>query len=404
VFPHHGLMAQSCPRQYGVIKPVATGQCRAHVADDEVIGSDQVTPTEQRDSPPTMARQRSTSLVAHLSRFKASRLPDALPLSVATFCRAFPFHVMFNRRLEVVQAGVAMLRLLRRSDATSFMFADCFTVVKPEMTFSFSAVLARINTTFVVTTKPEVLRLSPRMRQYDDAEHPVESCSSPRSDVQTTAADESEAGDRDCLRLKGEMIYVRESDCVLFLCSPRVSTLDDLCRQGLYLSDIPMHDATRDLVLMTHARRAERELIEKLEETSRDLKLLEVRLNEDKLRTDRLLHSILPSNVAARLRKNQPVEAEKYDVVTVLFADIVRFTAMCGNELVEAMDIVRVLNKLYTQFDMLSTLNEVYKVGMSPRALVLIHRSHSRRVPWEIGARVRGVRCHVRYDIFATEK
>ena len=132
---------------------------------------------------------------------------------------------------------------------------------------------------------------------------------------------------------------------------------------GISFSDIPVHDATRDLIFMSQARRAERELVEKLEETSNDLKKVESTLTENKKRTDELLHSILPQEVAAKLRLNQPVPAENYKLVTILFSDIVGFTALCSNDKIVPMDIVRMLNKLYTYFDMLSGMNDVYKVG-----------------------------------------
>ncbi|ELU08946.1 hypothetical protein CAPTEDRAFT_127209, partial [Capitella teleta] len=250
-----------------------------------------------------------------------------LPLSVKTFCKAFPFHVMFNRSLEIIQAGLSLLRILqpRASDERKPHFCDIFSVVRPIMDFGFNAVLGHINTVFVVETR----------------------------DTST---------ERKSLRLKGQMIFVPESDAILFLCSPRVSNVDDMKTRGLSLSDIPVHDSTRDLILVTQARKHERELVEKLEETSDNLKKLQTRLQDDKQRTDELLHSILPSNVADKLRLNQPVEAEKFDLVSILFSDIVGFTAMCGDEKVVPIDIVRMLNRLYTQFDMLSSLNSVYKV------------------------------------------
>ena len=132
---------------------------------------------------------------------------------------------------------------------------------------------------------------------------------------------------------------------------------------GIYFHDIPIHDATRDLIFMSHARRAERELVEQLEETSNDLKKLESKLTENKQRTDELLHSILPKEVAAKLRLNQPVPAENYKIVTILFSDIVGFTALCSDDKIVPMDIVRMLNKLYTYFDMLSGMHDVYKVS-----------------------------------------
>ena len=66
--------------------------------------------------------------------------------------------------------------------------------------------------------------------------------------------------------------------------------------------------------------------------------------------------------MAERLRLNQAVEAEKFGLVSVLVSDIVGFTAMCGDERVVPMDIVRLLNKLYTQFDQLCSVHDVYKV------------------------------------------
>ena len=48
--------------------------------------------------------------------------------------------------------------------------------------------------------------------------------------------------------LKGQMFYVPETDKICFLCSPSVGCLEDLNERGLYLSDIPVHDSTRDLV------------------------------------------------------------------------------------------------------------------------------------------------------------
>jgi guanylate cyclase soluble subunit beta len=44
---------------------------------------------------------------------------------------------------------------------------------------------------------------------------------------------------------------------MLFLCSPSVANLDELSRRNLYLSDIPLHDATRDLVLLSEKFEAE---------------------------------------------------------------------------------------------------------------------------------------------------
>lgn len=53
------------------------------------------------------------------------------------------------------------------------------------------------------------------------------------------------------------MLYCHESDCLLFLASPLVDGLDALTSRGLFISDIPIHDATRDIVLVGEQSRAQ---------------------------------------------------------------------------------------------------------------------------------------------------
>lgn len=59
------------------------------------------------------------------------------------------------------------------------------------------------------------------------------------------------------LEFKGQMLYCAESDCLLFLASPLVDGLDALTSRGLFISDIPIHDATRDIVLVGEQSRAQ---------------------------------------------------------------------------------------------------------------------------------------------------
>lgn len=59
------------------------------------------------------------------------------------------------------------------------------------------------------------------------------------------------------MELKGQMIHVPESFSLMFLGSPRVDKLEELMGRGLYLSDIPIHDATRDVILVGEQARAQ---------------------------------------------------------------------------------------------------------------------------------------------------
>lgn len=164
------------------------------------------------------------------------------------------------------------------------------------------------------------------------------------------------------------MLYIEEKELILFLCSPSVLNLDDLNRRGLYLSDIPLHDATRDLVLLSEQFEAEYKLTKNLEILTDKLQQTYRELEEEKKKTDRLLYSVLPATVANELRHSRPVPAKKYEFVTILFSGIVGFSDFCArhSDSKGAMKIVKLLNAIYTRFDVLTDPKKnpnVYKVG-----------------------------------------
>jgi class 3 adenylate cyclase len=70
------------------------------------------------------------------------------------------------------------------------------------------------------------------------------------------------------------------------------------------------------------------------------------RKNEE---NERLLLNILPGPIADRLKQGEGSIADYFPEVTVLFADIVGFTAMSGNY--SSDDLVAMLNHLFTAFD-----------------------------------------------------
>lgn len=66
---------------------------------------------------------------------------------------------------------------------------------------------------------------------------------------------------------------------------------------------------------------------------------------------ERLLLNILPEPVARRLRDGERLIADRFDDVTLLFADIVEFTRISGE--LSAAELVTVLNDVFSVFDAL---------------------------------------------------
>lgn len=173
--------------------------------------------------------------------------------------------------------------------------------------------------------------------------------------------------DKYIVKLMGQMSYMEEKDLMLFVCSPSVANLDDLNNTGLFLSDIPLHDATRDLVLLSEQFEAEYKVQKKLTMLTEQLNVMKNELEEEKKKTDRLLYSVLPPTVANELRNERPVPAKKFQPVTILFSGIVGFSDFCAknSDSSGAIRIVNLLNKVYTTFDVLTEPKRnpyVYKV------------------------------------------
>ncbi|CAN9509415.1 unnamed protein product [Ophioblennius macclurei] len=83
-------------------------------------------------------------------------------------------------------------------------------------------------------------------------------------------------------------------------------------------------------------------------------------LEVERNKTEKLVGQLLPKSVAQSLKKGKPVRPEHYSDCTLYFSDIVGFTTISA--LSEPIEVVDLLNDLYTMFDAIIATHDVYKV------------------------------------------
>jgi adenylate cyclase len=103
-----------------------------------------------------------------------------------------------------------------------------------------------------------------------------------------------------------------------------------------------------------------RQMEEMQDSTSTLLSHVMRELDEERARSHSLLLNILPQAIIDRLDAGETTIADRYSSVTVLFSDLVGFTALSSD--LEPQRLVAELNRLFSEFDALCERTEVEKI------------------------------------------
>nr|XP_026694132.1 soluble guanylate cyclase 88E-like [Ciona intestinalis] len=266
------------------------------------------------------------------------RLNKKLIFPSKLFFEQFPFHVVFDERLQILTTGHGLNIICNGLNGKRLN--ETFFMTRPlGYDLTWDNVLIHRNNVFELTSVKSTARINKNTSQ--------------RFDRSLTHF----------IKLRGQMLYVEEWDFVIFLATFVMDDLDKMYEMGVYVNDLTFHDLSRDMVLHGLQQTTEYKLALDLEQgkNSRLEEIIRTLENEQQV-TDNLLYSMIPKEIASSLRKgNTSVSlCEKYEDVTVLFSDVVNFAHICDH--IEPHEIMKTLNKMVKVFDILCKTFNTYKV------------------------------------------
>ncbi|KAI8423081.1 hypothetical protein MSG28_014166 [Choristoneura fumiferana] len=280
-----------------------------------------------------------------LASLAMTREEKHLPISASVLFEIFPFCIVFGSDMVVRSIGNSLMVIL--PDLVGKKITNWFDLVRPLIAFKFQTILNRTNNIFELVTVEAVIH---------------EKTTDRRNEIMKLS-DESDGTTEKNLRLKGQMIYMDNWRMMMYLGTPVMPDLSALVSTGLYINDLSMHDFSRDLMLAGTQQSVELKLaLDQEQQKSKKLEESMRKLDEEMKRTDELLYQMIPKQVADRLRKGEnPIDTcEMFNSVSILFSDVVTFTEICSR--ITPMEVVSMLNAMYSIFDTLTERNRVYKV------------------------------------------
>lgn len=97
-----------------------------------------------------------------------------------------------------------------------------------------------------------------------------------------------------------------------------------------------------------------------LRKRNEELRKLNMELDSERRKTDKLLMNILPSRIANKLKETGTTQPESFENVAVLFSDIVGFTSISSG--MEPNVLINELNDIFTAFDNVIEANECERI------------------------------------------
>merc|ERR1719186_279497 len=171
-----------------------------------------------------------------LKEAEEKRKDASMPIRAATIFEMFPFCMLYNANMEVTVLGIALRQIIPKIVGQSL--SSWWELVKPLVEFKWEVILSRMNSMFELATQEEIDKLG----------------KSGGGSSSGGFSDDLNLLDEDVdktLHIKGQMVFMKEWECILFLACPMMKDLNNLIWSGLFVNDLSMHDYSRDIMLAT---------------------------------------------------------------------------------------------------------------------------------------------------------
>ncbi|KAG1663195.1 Soluble guanylate cyclase 88E [Nymphon striatum] len=277
------------------------------------------------------------------------------PVTASVLIKMFPFCIVFGNDLVINSLGSSLNRLV--PSAIGKRINNAFDLKRPLILLTWTNIMAYSNNVFELMTKEPITDKKDLSTEKEDGEIPYErpNALSTRMEKFLLSCDANVNMHNICFKRIQSNYQVTAAGAL--------EKLANLVNAGLYLNDLSLHDFSRDRVLSNQEQSSELKLAFETElEKSKELETMMTQVDLELQKTDQLLYQMIPKAVADRLRQGAgSVETCQYfDATTILFSDVVGFAEISCK--ISPMQIVALLNGMYSLFDKLSEVHQVYKV------------------------------------------
>ena len=251
------------------------------------------------------------------------------PITVELFNVIAPFHLIFDSQLNIISMGNSFVKLLAHNvchEQLSLM--NLFNIELPTIAPTYRNIRKEFAGLFILSLKDGILPSRGKQPAFRGQMSPVTSCA---------------------------------DSPILFISSPSANTFEEMERMGFSITDIGKTNPLHELLENNNYYNPKMDLSRQLEKAKHQLEVKKADVELAKAHTDKLLQCMLPIQVAYDLKANGYVVPREFSQVSVLFTSISNFQVICKNN--SPLDIVVLLNGLFTRFDCLVEIHQVYKVS-----------------------------------------